>query len=252
MSGRSRIPYFWYIFANSPVAAYPDFGLGSSAVFRGFLCFLLNRPSFRKPRSMRLGVRSASVHNGSTLCITDRPSLLNLQLYRMKRSTKLLIGGFTFLTFAGFALAMYFYLFYPYQNGYAARIQKTAIEKNGTSCHQVKRKAIQFANDEMAELVAMGRQSKDWVREGYTRYAAEVRWLRDATFQCVLIRNTLNPVEARSLDGMDKFAELYSTLDTFITKWGAEPPTASGLKPEAFVRLELLHRDITSRSTPTR
>jgi hypothetical protein len=80
-SGRSRIPYSWYIFANFPMAAYPDLGLGSTAVFLGFLCFLLNRRISRTLSPMRLVVRSASVHNGSPLCITDRTSLLNIQLY---------------------------------------------------------------------------------------------------------------------------------------------------------------------------
>jgi hypothetical protein len=69
-SGRGRIPYYWYIFANFSMAAYRV----------SFLCFLLNRPTYRKPSAMRFGGRSASVHNGAPLCIMDRPSLLNIQL----------------------------------------------------------------------------------------------------------------------------------------------------------------------------
>lgn len=53
------------------------------AVFHGFLCFLLNRPMSRMPSPIRLGNRQASVHNGALLCITDRRSLLNIQLNRM-------------------------------------------------------------------------------------------------------------------------------------------------------------------------
>jgi hypothetical protein len=39
-----------------------------SAHLPSFMVFMfpVTRPSFRKPSSMRLGVRSASVHNGST------------------------------------------------------------------------------------------------------------------------------------------------------------------------------------------
>lgn len=50
------------------------------SVFLGFLCFLLNRLISRTLSLMRVGVRSASVHNGSSLCIADRTSLLNIRL----------------------------------------------------------------------------------------------------------------------------------------------------------------------------
>lgn len=79
ISGRSRLPYFWYIFANFPMAAYTDLWLDSTAVFLDFLCFLLNRPISRKPSSTWPGVQRGSVHSGSTLCIMDKASLLNIQ-----------------------------------------------------------------------------------------------------------------------------------------------------------------------------
>jgi uncharacterized membrane protein YjjP (DUF1212 family) len=62
------------------MAAYPDLLLGSTAAFLSFLCFLLIRLISRMLNPMRLVVRSASVHNGSPLCITDKTSLLNIQL----------------------------------------------------------------------------------------------------------------------------------------------------------------------------
>ena len=50
------------------------------SVFLEFLCFLLNRLASRKPDPMRPKSRLLSVHNGSSQCITDRSSLLNIQL----------------------------------------------------------------------------------------------------------------------------------------------------------------------------
>jgi hypothetical protein len=82
ISGHSHIPYSWYIFANFQMATYFDLGLGVTVAFLGFLCFRLNRSIIRKPGSMQLGVGSASAHIGSTLHITDRLSLLNIQLGR--------------------------------------------------------------------------------------------------------------------------------------------------------------------------
>lgn len=59
------------------------------SVFLGFLRFLLNRLISRTLSPMRLVVQSASVHNGSPLCITDRTSLLNIQLGLMRTRQQL-------------------------------------------------------------------------------------------------------------------------------------------------------------------
>jgi hypothetical protein len=44
----------------------------------------------------------------------------------------------------------------------------------------------------------------------------------------------------------DTLQQLYSALDTFIT-YSGEPPSAKGLKPGAFEKVENLYRNLTSQ-----
>lgn len=75
--------------------------------------FLLNRANHRKLDSVRLGGWSVSLHNGSSPCITDRTSLLNVQLDFTMNVKPRHLAALQYGVLAMFLLAIWFAMLTP-------------------------------------------------------------------------------------------------------------------------------------------
>lgn len=161
--------------------------------------------------------------------------------------------GIAFLSGAAFSIGAYFtiYLLFSALGGSEAPVFYSEYvddveSKIGMPCLRVHAQAMEFAENDIDQIIKVGIAGEDWVAsitpEQKELIDLNEEWLMD----CSLARSAA--LEAGlEWPEFEQLRDLYSSLSIFSTSYGSEPASSSRLKPEAFESLQRQYREITAQ-----
>ena len=121
----------------------------------------------------------------------------------------------------------------------------TEQESFGITCEELIDKSSMFIDKSIKPIVEAGRNGQDWVAMSNSRLLEELEWHEQKTYKCHLMKGNADRVGLPMEGDFDTMQQLFSALRTFMTPYGNEPPSANGLSPGAFERVDQLYSNLT-------